>query len=110
MAKKEIIRTKNLLFKLFRNRNISVDKIVIYGSYARNTARADSDIDIIVVSKDFREKDIFKKVALTHGLHNELVNKINKPVDLMYYSDKEWESGSSITMNTAKHEGLIFSK
>lgn len=108
MGKKDIIKAKNMLFELFHNRNISVDKIVIYGSYARSSARPDSDIDIIVVSKDFRRKDIFSKVALTRGIHGDLVDKINMPVDLLYYSDMEWERGSSIIINTAKREGLIF--
>jgi predicted nucleotidyltransferase len=108
MAKNEVIRTKDLLFSLLRERNISVDKIVVFGSYARNTAKADSDIDIIIVSKDFRGKGIFKKVALSRGMHSDLVRKINMPVDLMYYSDTEWKNNSSLMIATAKHEGLVF--
>ncbi|MCB4791360.1 MAG: nucleotidyltransferase domain-containing protein [Elusimicrobia bacterium] len=110
MAKRTIIRAKDLLFKLFRERDISLEKVVVFGSYAKKTARPDSDLDIIVVSRAFRDKDIFKRVELASGISGSLVHAMNKPIDLMFYSDKEWESGSSIIMNTAKHEGLVFSK
>jgi predicted nucleotidyltransferase len=108
MGQKEIIKTKNILFKLFRNRNISVDKIVIYGSYARGVVKAESDIDVMVISRDFRGKDFFQKVAMVRGIHSDIVKQINKPVDLLYYSDKEWEKGTSIIVNAAKYEGIVF--
>jgi predicted nucleotidyltransferase len=109
MAKKAIVKAKNILFKLLWDRNINVDKIIIYGSYARNTTRPESDIDMMVVSRDFRNKDIFQKVAMVRGIHSDIVRQINKPVDLLFYSDKEWENGTSILINTAKNEGLVFS-
>ncbi|MFH1259539.1 MAG: nucleotidyltransferase domain-containing protein [Elusimicrobiota bacterium] len=109
MAKREIIKTKDLLLKLFRTRKIHLDKIVIFGSSVKKTFRSDSDIDIILVSRDFRNKDIFARVSLVNGIHSDIVERINRPIDLMFYSDQEWEKGNSIIMNTAKNEGLVFS-
>ena len=109
MGKKEIIRAKNILFELLRGKKIRVGKIVIFGSRARNEAKTESDIDVMVISKDFRGKGIFEKVAMTRGIHSGIVERINKPVDLLFYSDKEWENGTSLIINTAKHEGMIFS-
>ena len=108
MGKKDILKTKSILFELFKNKNISIDKIIIFGSYARGKEQSDSDIDVMVISRDFRGKDIFQKVAMARGVHSGLVSRIKRPVDLLYYSDKEWDKGSSIIINTAKNEGLIF--
>lgn len=110
MGQKEIIKTKNILFKLFQNKNISVDKIVIYGSYASGDATIDSDIDVMVVSKDFRGKDIFQKVAMVRGIHRDIIKQINKPVDLLYYSDEEWKKSGSIIVNIAKNKGIVFNR
>jgi predicted nucleotidyltransferase len=47
------------------NRGINADKIVVFGSYGRGDKREDSDIDLIIVSKNFRNKSIFERVELT---------------------------------------------
>ena len=77
----------------------------MFGSYAKGRAKVGSDFDIIVVSKDFRGKDIFEKVELTSGIHREFVKKVKKPVDIIYYSDIEWNKGHSLIINAAKKEG-----
>ena len=107
MAKKEFIEAREIIQELFQEREINLHKIIIFGSQAKNKGNQDSDIDIIVVSKDFRNKDIFEKVEVTSGIHRELVNRLKKPVDIMYYSDKEWDKGYSIIINAAKEEGAV---
>lgn len=102
---KAAIRTI-LLEKLARGQ-IHVDKIVIFGSYAKGGEKEESDIDIIIVSRDFRGKDIFERVELTTGIGRELVHRTRKPFDIMYYSDEEWEKGRSIIINAAREEGEI---
>ncbi len=88
MAKKaETIKKKvgKILAELLKQRGISIYKIVIFGSYAKGTQRENSDIDIIVVSRDFRDKSIFERVELTKGIGRELVKRTKKPLDIMYY-------------------------
>lgn len=98
---------KEILPKLLTERGISPDKIVVFGSYASGGVREDSDIDIIVVSSDFREKDIFERVRIAKGVHRKLVDEIMKPFDIMYYSDEEWERGASLVINSAKEYGEV---
>ena len=94
------------LKKLLENRGIKVDKIVVFGSYARGDKREDSDIDIIIVSRNFRNKSIFERVELTSGIGRKLVKTFKKPFDLMFYSDLEWEDGHSVVINAAQKEGI----
>jgi len=107
MVKKTAIKLGKTLQQLLRQRGIIVKKIIVFGSYARGKERKDSDIDIIIVSPDFRNKNIFEKVELTSGIHRELVKKTNKPVDIMYYSDIEWGKSYSLVINAAKREGVV---
>jgi len=97
----------NTLKELLQKKGISVQKIVIFGSYARGVQREDSDIDIIIVSRDFRDKGIFERVEITTGIGRELVKKTKKPFDLLFYSDDEWDKGYSLIINEAKEEGEV---
>ncbi|MEW6202421.1 MAG: nucleotidyltransferase domain-containing protein [bacterium] len=101
------LKIRKILSKLFKQRGLSIYKIVVFGSVAKGKSGKDSDIDLIIVSKDFRGKDIFKKVELTTGIGRELVKKTNKPFDIMYYSDIEWDNGHSLIINAAKREGEV---
>jgi predicted nucleotidyltransferase len=110
MAKTKEITNRELseiLTELLEQRGISIYKIVIFGSFAKGLSKEDSDIDIIIVSKDFRNKSIFERVELTAGINRELVRKTMKPFDIMYYSDEEWEEGNSLIINAAKEEGEV---
>jgi len=111
MPKRKNIKTQivKILTKMFQQRGISLDKIVIFGSLARGMEREDSDIDIIIVSKDFRKKSIFERVELITGIGRELVRRTKKPYDMLFISDQEWEKGNSLVINAAKKEGQILS-
>ncbi len=100
-------RIVKILRQLFQERGVSLDKIVLFGSLARGIERQDSDIDIIIVSKDFREKSIFERVELIAGVGRELVRRTKKPYDMLFISDQEWDKGNSLVINAAKREGQI---
>ena len=108
MAKRKFIRVIRILKDLTRQKGIDVDRIVVFGSYARGEEKKGSDIDIIIVSRDFEGKDIFDRVEIASGLHRELVEKTMMPADIMYYSPTEWEQGNSLIINQAKEEGIIY--
>jgi len=107
MAERTITKTKNLLFKLLKEKNLTIDKIVVFGSRANDTAKIDSDIDIAIISKEFRNRSIYKRVVMARGIHSAVIEKINKPIDLLFYSDTEW-NGSSLMVDIAKNNGIIF--
>ncbi|MBI2252913.1 MAG: nucleotidyltransferase domain-containing protein, partial [Armatimonadetes bacterium] len=95
------------LRKLLQEKGISVYKILIIGSFVKGILREDSDIDVIIVSKDFRNKSIFERVKLTTGIGSELVRMLKKPFDLIYYSDEEWEKENFLLINEAKKYGEV---
>ena len=52
-----VINKANAYLNELNMAGIPVEKAFLYGSYARNENRADSDIDLLVVSKSFDKKD-----------------------------------------------------
>jgi predicted nucleotidyltransferase len=112
MAEKISIKAKirRILLQRLSQRSIHINKIIIFGSYAKRRQRESSDIDVIIVSRDFRDKDIFERVSLTTGIGRELVRKTGKPFDIMFYSDREWKEGNSIIISAARQQGeLLYS-
>jgi uncharacterized protein len=105
LAKKKYIKIGNVLRDLLLAKNIRAQQIILFGSQVEEKESPNSDIDLIVVSKDFRNLDIFEKIQRVNGVHKGLVKKVRKPFDIMYYSDIEWERRDSIIINEAWKKG-----
>jgi uncharacterized protein len=80
------------------------DKVVLFGSRARNSARPDSDYDILVI-KESEEPRYRRSVPLYVALAGLLAN-----VDLMVYTPAEvdeWKSVPQAFITTALREGRV---
>jgi predicted nucleotidyltransferase len=49
----EIKEIVNRFQKALQAQGINPERVILYGSYAKDTAREGSDIDLIVISRDF---------------------------------------------------------
>lgn len=80
---------KNMVTPLLRKYNAA--NALLFGSYARNEATAESDIDLVIIGgQGFRMIDVF---AIAEELHEHS----GKPVDV--YEMRELNEGSAIYMN-----------
>jgi predicted nucleotidyltransferase len=96
MAQKLFIEVENTLLNFCAARDIPVAQVRFFGS--RTTSRqvkADSDLDILLVSGAFDGKDIFERVGMVSGLHRALVKQFKMPFDIVYCSTQEWQYGNS---------------
>ena len=77
LTKEEILHflRKN---KDYLKKNFDVDKIMLFGSYARDEARPDSDIDILIESKT-------KKFDKWYKLKTFLEKALKKNVDVAFF-------------------------
>jgi len=55
-------------------KEFNVEKVALFGSYARNEAREDSDIDIVI---DMSKKDVFKLLYFKDFLENQFHKKVS---------------------------------
>jgi|WetSurSiteA1Bulk_404760.scaffolds.fasta_scaffold08276_3 uncharacterized protein len=88
---KEII--KKLIDSLSAN-NIVVDKIILYGSYAKGTPREHSDIDIAVISPSFKRRriiDIQSDLAKASAKYLSVVEPVG-------YSSDDYKSAKMETL------------
>jgi predicted nucleotidyltransferase len=77
MTKEDILKTLHTK-KTFIQQKFGVEKIGLFGSYARNEAKEDSDIDFYVVLKE-------KSLDNMTGLWLFLEDMFDKKIDLLYY-------------------------
>lgn len=91
--------------------DIKVEKVFLFGSYATGKIRDDSDIDIIVISPDFKKIAFIKRLEMLSKLRQDKLSR-SVPMDIIGYTPEEFENidKESIIMRRAKREGKIIYK
>lgn len=81
--KSALKKIKNFSKKL--SKYYKIDKIILFGSFARGDYKEWSDIDLLIVSEDFKN---IKKVKRAFDLYNYW--KYKYPVDFLCYTPEEF--------------------
>jgi len=103
--KREISLIKDTVSGVLAANKVELNRIVLFGSYANNEQTMDSDIDLIIVSKNFRNNTYFKRIDKVLNLNSTLVKTIKKPFDVLLYSDVEWNDSATMMIREAKKNG-----
>lgn len=92
---------------------INVNGVFLFGSYARGEARRDSDLDVVVISPDFKKMEFMKRlILLSHAQGKSEITR-SVPMDIIGYTPEEFKNidKESIIMRRAKREGkMIYSR
>lgn len=59
-----IINIIENFIKLLKEENIIIEKVILFGSYAKGNYRDDSDIDLAIISPNFKEEDCIENMTL----------------------------------------------
>jgi predicted nucleotidyltransferase len=76
-----------------------VKQIFIFGSYAYGEPDKDSDIDLCVIT-DLNNK---RKIDIIREIRRELINLISNPLDILIYSEKEFNERAGLR-STLEHK------
>jgi predicted nucleotidyltransferase len=84
----------------------SVEKLILFGSYARNEANEDSDIDILVLTKAYFERE--RKLNLLTTLRWKIA-QLGYKADIIIKSSEDFEDDWShpTLSNVIHNEGLV---
>jgi len=86
-----------------QKKNIKVEKIILYGSYASNQAHFGSDIDLIVISESFKNMDLFKRMEIL----TDAIYEVHAPIEAVGFTPKEWKNKQSMIKGFAKEGQII---
>jgi len=78
---KEILKIKEII-----SSSLNVKKIILFGSYANETNREGSDIDICVITDEKK-----RKIEILRLLRRALYSSISTPLDLLIYKSEEFD-------------------
>jgi len=107
MAEEKITAAINFIKGFLKNRNLTLDKVILFGSYVKGNYAKDSDVDIAIISRDFNGRDIFQRAEMLKGLKWSLIAKFMIPFDIVPMSLKEWQEGSSLVVEFVREGQTI---
>ena len=105
MAEKKVRNAINFIKDFLKERGISIQRTILFGSYVTETFTQDSDVDIAIISKDFEGKDTFQRAVMLKGLDWALVERFMLPFDIVPISLKEWHDSNSLIVEFV-HQGV----
>ena len=79
MVKRKIRAAVEFLDRCLRQAGVTPSKIILFGSQAKGKATGESDIDVVIISEDFRNKDILERAAMTKEAEIKTLKKFMIP-------------------------------
>jgi predicted nucleotidyltransferase len=90
-----------LMQSLLKN-GIQVDSIALFGSALNGNMDKESDIDLIIISTDFINLDLFERAKLTMKPETETLRKFKIPMDIINLSPEEYAISNLKVFNQSK--------
>jgi predicted nucleotidyltransferase len=86
---------------------IKIKKVILFGSWAKGKAKRDSDLDIIIISPDFKRMDFMERLILLSKMRGE--EFMSPGMDIFGYTREEFQKliKESIVLEEAKQEGVV---
>jgi uncharacterized protein len=108
MVKKSTLKAVAYMKDRLQQTGLDVQKIIVFGSQANGKYNAGSDIDIIVISNDFKNKDIFKRARLTKDAEIMTIRKFMIPLDIVTMTPEELADDKSLLSDYARTGEVIY--
>jgi uncharacterized protein len=104
MDKKKALINRLKAFKEDVSKDIPLQKLIFFGSRAKGKARKWSDVDLLLVSKQFSSLTFRERATKMYDYWN-----LNYPVDFLCYTPTEYRKlRSQITIvSEAEEEGIV---
>ncbi len=83
---------------------VKIRKLIIYGSHASGKSKEESDIDLVVVSNDFKDMDLWERLCL---LGRARIG-IKRPMEILGITEEEFKEEKSGTFlgDEVKSKGI----
>lgn len=83
---------------------IRPERFILFGSQAHGDSTSESDIDLIVISKDFAAKDVRERLELL----GVAAARILEPIEAFGITPEEWDRGEWLFLQEAARDGVVF--
>jgi len=107
MAKSNAVTAARYFEEQLKANNVRISKIILFGSQARGNASAGSDVDIVLISRDFEKKNIYKRLEMIKDAEISTIKRFMIPIDIIMMTPQEFKSGSSLVSQFAKNGKVL---
>jgi len=101
--------TRDYIKHLAGKKLIKISRVILFGSAAAGKMHRDSDLDIIVLSPDFKNMDYISRLQLLSRAREDKFTFV--PMDILGYTLEEFEKmahpDQSIVLSEAKRKGKV---
>ncbi|MBI5233302.1 MAG: nucleotidyltransferase domain-containing protein [Deltaproteobacteria bacterium] len=104
MDKKAVLSILAHFKKALESKGIKIDRLILFGSYATGSYREGSDIDIVVISEDFIDKDYWERIDIL----TDAIYVVFEPIEAIAMTPEEWERGESDIVEYSKTGTVVY--
>lgn len=104
MDKKAVLVIISAFRKAIESAGIRTDKLILFGSYATGEFREDSDIDIVVISRDFNNKSYWERIDIL----SDAIYEVFEPIEATAFTPEEWQRQESLIVDYAKNGEVVY--
>ena len=90
------------LMQLSSFEDIKIDRIVLFGSCARNEHKVGSDLDLLILSEEKLSKHITGEIA--SALEDELEGI---STDIIFYTNAEFQNSTCMLVREIRKDGIV---
>lgn len=103
MDKREVLNIISRYVTALESLGIRVEKTILFGSYATGTYHEGSDIDLVIISKDFKDMGLWERIEILA----KALTIVFEPIEATAMTPEEYESGDSMIALFAKEGEII---
>ena len=103
MDKKTVLAIISDFKKAIESVGVKPQKMILFGSYAVGRQRQDSDIDVVVISEDFENKNYWERIDILSAA----IYKVFKPIEAVAMTPREWQAGDSVIADYARNGEVV---
>jgi len=104
MDKKAVLEIISAFIKAIESEGIKTDKLILFGSYSKGQFREDSDIDVVVISRDFNNKSYWERIDML----SRAIYSIFEPIEATAFTPEEWQRQESFIADFAKNGEVVY--
>ncbi|MDP2339303.1 MAG: nucleotidyltransferase domain-containing protein [Bacteroidota bacterium] len=90
MDQKTVASIITFLKAELQQKGVKLRGIALFGSQLTGSSNPDSDIDLIIVSDNFQNKNIFERSDITMDTEIKALKKFHVPMDILKMTDEEF--------------------